>query len=277
MNRIIAIPDIHGEFGLLKTLVEESICFDPLTDTLVFLGDYQDRGDGNKEVIEYLTALRSKYGERIILLKGNHEQMAFDYLTGKSTWSLWGGNGGDATFASYDRNLKLCKEVLIPFIESLKLYHETDTHVFTHGGITGNREPKSCTEDTLLWTRNVRLYTGKKILVVGHTIVDDVTVLPNSVIMVDTGAYRSGKLSAIDINTNQVYQAVKKQVVQYSVQRDAKPVIESVADFSENKELESDEEEELEEDRYTGTYLDKEFEAIMRAYNKGGNDDRELR
>lgn len=66
-----AIGDIHGNFVALKNLVE---CISPTKkDTVIFLGDYVDRGASTKEVIEYVIKLREK--TNVISLRGNHEVM----------------------------------------------------------------------------------------------------------------------------------------------------------------------------------------------------------
>jgi serine/threonine protein phosphatase 1 len=218
-KQIIAIGDVHGKIELLRHLIFKSIKFDPSKHILVFLGDYIDRGKNSKEVVKFLIDLRKQYPESVILLKGNHEEIAFEFLTRKEKWELWGMVGGDETVASFDRNLTACKDMLIPFIESLPVYYETATHIFVHGGIEGNKTPKQCREHSLLWNRNVETYKGSKILVVGHTIVKDVVRLSNRVIMCDTGAFSSGILSAINVETGDVYQAESKTKITYKARR----------------------------------------------------------
>ena len=69
MSKIIAIGDIHGElYKLLNLFARLSI---GTNDTLVFLGDYIDRGKKSKDVINFLIKLSKDYN--CIFLKGNHE------------------------------------------------------------------------------------------------------------------------------------------------------------------------------------------------------------
>lgn len=70
-GRIIAVGDIHGCSLALAALIQ-AIGSTPL-DTLVFLGDYIDRGPDSRGVIEQIMAL----GKQCIVvpLMGNHEEM----------------------------------------------------------------------------------------------------------------------------------------------------------------------------------------------------------
>ena len=58
MNRLIAIGDIHGCFKSLKILIEDVLNLQP-EDKLVLLGDYIDRGNDSKEVVDYIIELQN--------------------------------------------------------------------------------------------------------------------------------------------------------------------------------------------------------------------------
>jgi serine/threonine protein phosphatase 1 len=208
-NRIIGIGDLHGCFDLLKKLVEEVIRFNPDNDQLVFLGDFLDRNEKVKEVVVYLSELKHRYPKQIVLLMGNHEQLCYQILTDMHIpfdIAMWKEQGGQATldsFGSYDS----CKNILIPFIEQLKLHHETPTHIFVHAGIPYGKTLETATPHELLWDRN-NSYRGDKTLIVGHCIHKAVTKYHNNIVAVDTGAFLRGKLSAYDILNDKIYQAV---------------------------------------------------------------------
>jgi len=212
-TRIIAIGDLHGCFDLLKKLVEEVIHFDPYTDQLVFLGDFLDRNEKVKEVVAYLSELKHQYPEQIVLLMGNHEDICYAYLTQKENDSfysrfygnLWMENGGQSTIKSFG-GLKPARKILIPFIESLDVYFETDSHIFVHGGIPRGKDLKTATKQELLWNRSLS-YEGRKTLIIGHTPQAEVTKIGN-VICIDTGAYSTGVLSGFDVLNNRIYQTV---------------------------------------------------------------------
>lgn len=77
-ERIIAIGDIHGCAKALKTLVD---AIQPTEqDTLVFLGDYIDRGPESRGVIEQVMALGNHC--TVVPLLGNHEEMLLGALAG---------------------------------------------------------------------------------------------------------------------------------------------------------------------------------------------------
>lgn len=69
MKRLFAIGDIHGCFDSLKELVESNIQLDK-NEKLILLGDYIDRGNKSKEVVDYIIDLLEK-GYDVIPLIGN--------------------------------------------------------------------------------------------------------------------------------------------------------------------------------------------------------------
>lgn len=220
-KRLIALSDVHGEFGLLKELIVNQVKFDPGTDMLLMLGDYIDRSPGSKQVVEYVSHLKEHYPDNVILLEGSHEELAFYALTGTKPFPylddpmrLWLLNGGKATLDSYGGLSKTRKE-LVPFIESLQLYHETDTHIFAHGGIPEGENLKTATAHELLWDRDLS-YRGKKTLVVGHTPHQEVTVFED-IVCIDTGAFMSGRLSAYDCLSGTVYEAIENRESELSL------------------------------------------------------------
>lgn len=222
MKRVIGIGDIHGGYDLLKDLVERQIKFNPRRDNLVFLGDYIDRGARVRDVVCYLSKLKTQHPDNVVLLMGNHEDNAYNTLTFRQTPRNWGDpmaewlrGEGQATINSYG-GLENCKRELLPFIEQLDLYHETDTHIFVHGGIPLGKTLKESTPFELMWNRDL-CYQGDKTLVVGHCIHESV-VVGNGVVCCDTGAFFTGKLSGYDVLNHRVYQSIGRpwyQEVQY--------------------------------------------------------------
>ncbi|MDO9514947.1 MAG: metallophosphoesterase, partial [Syntrophales bacterium] len=73
MGKIFAIGDIHGCLSKLEALVPQ-INIDSRDDTLVFIGDYIDRGPNSRGVVDFVLDLKEKI-YTVICLKGNHEQM----------------------------------------------------------------------------------------------------------------------------------------------------------------------------------------------------------
>jgi len=210
VSRLIGIGDIHGCYELLLDLVERSVMFDPDEDRLVFLGDYLDRGANSKEVVDYVSGLKKHYPGQIVLLKGNHEDLALramlcigDEEACTHARMLWYLNGGEATVNSF-RGIEKARQTLIPFIGSLELYHETEEHIFVHAGIPYGKSPETASSDEILWDRSYS-YNGRKTLIVGHSPKSKIERLKN-IISLDTGAYMTGKLSGYDVLNKKAYQ-----------------------------------------------------------------------
>jgi serine/threonine protein phosphatase 1 len=71
-GRTFAIGDIHGDLKHLLILLSRLPPLDA-EDTLVFLGDYVDRGPDSAKVVEHVRALPSKTPAKVVCLRGNHE------------------------------------------------------------------------------------------------------------------------------------------------------------------------------------------------------------
>ena len=194
------IGDIHGRLDLLimviSRLKKNGIVLGK--DTLVFLGDYCDRGKQSKQVVQYLTNLKNKFGDKIVLLKGNHEELAENYV--KCSYKdrfrnrvLWFGNGGNETVKSFKEDG--IDNILMPFINKLQLYYETKDFICVHGGIPNRRNVKNVSAHELMWHRDNYKYDGK-LQIVGHSIVEQAIQI-NNTLFVDTGAFATDKLSAV--------------------------------------------------------------------------------
>src|ERR1700680_1442382 len=96
-GRIIAISGINGCSAALATL-GQAIDPTPL-DTLVFLGDYIDRGPYSRGVLEQVIALAER--NTVVRLMGNHEEMLLAALEGASELRYWLKFGGTEALSSY--------------------------------------------------------------------------------------------------------------------------------------------------------------------------------
>jgi len=201
MERIYAVGDIHGCYDKLLVLMGK-IDIDFESDTLVFLGDYIDRGPQSYEVVAYLADLKQRYANTFFL-KGNHEEMLEKYLSGEDriTYLV---NGGQQTLESYMNRPRPEGEPAIPsthleFFKSLRIYYETQNYIFVHAGLK-NKVPleKQKTED-LLWIRRRFIeskYDYGKMVVFGHTPLHEPLLLPNK-IGIDTGAVYGNRLTCV--------------------------------------------------------------------------------
>lgn len=178
LNSVYVIGDIHGQLRELKLILNRILPLrrsDGGRDTLIMLGDYIDRRPESHLVIDLLIELKKTIGNNLILLRGNHEQMLLDALKPSNNsdyYLFWMHNGGDHTLKGYlERAESDCKNPyeitrarlpdFIPqehrqFLESLRLYYETDTHMFVHAGCDPMRPLISQrNEEWLLWDREL--------------------------------------------------------------------------------------------------------------------------
>jgi len=209
VERIFAIGDIHGCYDPLVRLLGR-IPIDWSRDRLVFMGDYIDRGPQSFEVIEHLIELQKRHPETVFL-KGNHEQMLADYLSGKDRMTYL-YNGGQQTLDSYLRNSSALGRYPIPeahlrFFESLQLMFETENYIFVHAGLRKGLPLENQRPEDLLWIRenfvDTRHSFGKRV-VFGHTPFDEPRVEPNK-IGIDTGAVYGNKLTCVQLPEEEFY------------------------------------------------------------------------
>ena len=203
MGKIFAVGDIHGSFDQLQELMAK-IPIDFARDTLVFIGDYIDRGPASVEVVDYLIDLKRRIPE-IIFLKGNHEDMLEKYLDGtdRFTYLL---NGGQNTLDSYlSRDLQSELYPIPPdhmaFFKSLRLYYETEAYIFVHAGLRPKVPLASQETEDLLWIRDKFIYSKYnfgKTVVFGHTPLEKPLVESNK-IGIDTGAVYGNALTCVQL------------------------------------------------------------------------------
>lgn len=189
--RLLAIGDIHGAIGALLRLLQR-LRPGP-DDTLIFLGDYIDRGEDSRSVLDYLMKLEQSY--RCIFLRGNHEDMLLAaYEGGEAEWALWLSNGGITTLRDFD--LTLPPPRYIQWLRRLSLFHETETHYFVHAGLRPGGPPSASTDMERLWIREPFLssdYDWGKRIVFGHTVHFGSPLVQPNKIGIDTGACLRGR------------------------------------------------------------------------------------
>jgi serine/threonine protein phosphatase 1 len=234
--RAYAVGDIHGRLDLLDRLLDQirdDSAARPARKTfLIFLGDLIDRGPDSKGVIDRLAA-KPLPGARAIHLMGNHEEAMLSVLEGKKgiIWN-WLKFGGAECVQSYgldpERLSQLSEDeavmrvrMAVPAEHRRFLAGFADTfsfgdYLFVHAGIRPGLPLEQQQPKDLRWIREPFLNDPGdhgRIVVHGHTIVDSIEEY-GSRIGIDTGAYRSGVLSAIAIEDDQRwYLSTAKEMV----------------------------------------------------------------
>ena len=216
-----AIGDIHGRDDLLSRLhsvIEEDLAETAQTHeaTVIYLGDYVDRGGDSKAVIDRLLD-RPLEGVQSVFLKGNHEDAMLRFLAGDKGAERWLTIGGGATARSYgvtlqpaesdSTDLSLVRKHLgeaVPerhktFLRELKLLHEVGDYLFVHAGIKPGLPLEEQSPQDLLWIRSKFLKSRRnhgRIVVHGHSAAGK-TVVRRNRICVDTAAYATDRLSSV--------------------------------------------------------------------------------
>ncbi len=216
---VYAISDIHGEDNKFRELLK--LLRLKKTDILYLLGDYIDRGNQSKEVLDTIfLLLENKFDVRCI--RGNHEQMLLDVLNGNdvSDEVAWLKNGGSTTLDSFSTS----EVIRIPqkytdFLNSLPYYLEYKNYLLVHAGIDMTIEDPLTETHSLLWLRDwKRVYDRNWIkgrtIIHGHTPMKASFLLSqenisNDVICIDNGAFMRGMkemggLCAFNLDTKEI-------------------------------------------------------------------------
>ena len=214
MKKLFAVGDIHGRLDKLKQLMGK-IEARPESDTLIFLGDYIDRGPDSKGVVDYILELKKGF-RNLYCLMGNHEKMLLDYLQlRRHNRELYLLNGGIETLKSYglstDGPLSAADlpEKHLSFFRSLLYYYETEDYIFVHAGLRPGRSLAMQDIDDLIWIREDFFHTPcefEKTVVFGHTPFGH-PYTDSCRIGIDTGAVYSGVLTCLEL-PNKIFHQV---------------------------------------------------------------------
>lgn len=220
-RRFYAVGDIHGRRDLLDELlarIEDDAAARGPADTLViFLGDLIDRGPDSRGVVERLMAFRDGPVPSRFLM-GNHEEVFLKALKGDlRALRFLIRIGGRETILSYgfseEEYRALDFEALlarlhravpqdhVDFLAGFERWIEAGDYLFVHAGIRPGVALEEQTDADLRWIRDDFLQHREdfgRIVVHGHSIADEVDLRPNR-IGIDTGAYASGRLTAIGL------------------------------------------------------------------------------
>lgn len=218
-SRVYAIGDIHGSLAPLRSVQERILAHaeaHPIArKTLVYLGDYVDRGTDSRAVLELLTAAPLS-GFDHVFLKGNHEHELLRFL-GEGDNPSWLKYGGKETIYSYgakppdpptDRDALLKARVELAskispdhlrFLTALKPYYIDGDYLFVHAGVKPGVPVKEQSEADLLGIRDEFLNSSlafEKMIVHGHSASYQVEFRENR-IGIDTGAFAGGHLTCL--------------------------------------------------------------------------------
>src|SRR5579863_1390187 len=213
-GRLFAIGDIHGCIDELSTMMK---AIAPASgDTVVFVGDYVDRGPSASNVLDFMLELGNGEAE-YVFLKGNHEDMMLSYLglPGRYGESFL-MNGGAQTLCSYgmneesfDQAAEMIPQRHVDFLRELGTSYLRPPYLFVHAGILPTRQlEEQCVED-MLWIRQEFIFNPHQLsatVVFGHTPMRAVMVDLPYKLGIDTGLVYGGKLTCVEFNEGVLYQ-----------------------------------------------------------------------
>ena len=218
-RRVYAIGDVHGRFDLLSQALED-VRADAMASPVerafvVLLGDLIDRGPASREVIELIRT--HDWGALTpVFLLGNHEEaMLAAYDGDLDQLRSWVGFGGAETAESYGVPPVLllrddwhgywqAVRAAVPHehVEFLRGFYDQfalGDYLFVHAGVRPGVPIEKQHPHDLRWIRDEFLLCHDdhgKVVVHGHTVADAPELLANR-IGIDTGAYRTGRLTVL--------------------------------------------------------------------------------
>jgi serine/threonine protein phosphatase 1 len=221
----VAIGDVHGRADLLyeiDRLISERCPNWPV----VFLGDYVDRGEESRKVLELLMSIPADHEPPVTCLMGNHERMLLDFLDRpEETATRWLRNGGLQTLASFglapprredagadawgDLRSRLADamgEDMIAWLRTRPLTWHSGNVWAVHAAADPDSPMTEQTSSTLLWGHpefRRRPREDGQWVVHGHTVVEAPQMRAGRIAL-DTGAYATGRLSAAAISAQDV-------------------------------------------------------------------------
>ena len=224
-RRVYAIGDVHGCLGLLTDLLARIDADDAARGGLpdgrqaeiIFLGDLVDRGPDSAGVIEAAIRLQRERGD-VRFLAGNHEEVFLSAATGdEKATRFFIRIGGRETILSYDIALEeymaldtaalaerlpaLIPREHIDFVRGFEDRIVIGDYAFVHAGVRPGVRLEDQSPKDVRWIREEFLSAREpheKVVIYGHTIDDEVVEKGNR-IGIDTGAYQSGRLTAIGL------------------------------------------------------------------------------
>ncbi|MDQ0152650.1 serine/threonine protein phosphatase 1 [Moryella indoligenes] len=171
--RTVIISDIHGESAAFQELLEQ-IGFDRRENQLILLGDALDGGADACGTYFKIRALKEEMGERLVYIRGEHEQMFMDaeLLTRGQLANafLWQQNGGKETLAALKRRKVSAGKTAAWLRDNTRLWYEEQDFICVHGDIR-DEVVWNNSQETFLWGNegvHSNNYAGK-LAIVGHT------------------------------------------------------------------------------------------------------------
>lgn len=228
MGRTLVIGDIHGGLRALRQIFASAEITSK--DHLIFLGDYVDGWSESPQVLDFLIQLKRTH--KCTLIRGNHDELLYQWLKFQKPNDMWYKHGGEATVKAYKAVSEDQKLAHIHFLESLDNYYlDAHNRLFVHAGFTNQNGveyeyfPKMFYWERTLWETALaldpempkdHLYYPKRLnlydeIYIGHTPVTKIErtipIQMANVFNIDTGAAFKGPLTVFDVDSKQFWQS----------------------------------------------------------------------
>jgi len=241
----IAIGDVHGQRPQLEDLVDQIEPTLVAGDTVVFLGDYIDRGPDTRGCVDVILRFIEASCADIVCLRGNHEDWMLRARRDHQHHSWLLGMDAVETIASYSHDVASTLEIAqrqaglslyteqvslpydlfftclpeahLQFFDSLREFHQTSDAFCAHAGVdpaVGDLATQS--PRALVWGEGMFPigYGGETIVVYGHrnNAVIDAAGWPRPRVLgrtigIDTIAH--GVLTAVRLPDGHVFQSAR--------------------------------------------------------------------
>ena len=224
-RRVYAIGDVHGRLDLLTALAaaieRDDAARAPAQTSVILLGDLIDRGADSAGVVDFAREWQDRADVRV--LAGNHEEMFLKSFESTDILRHFLRHGGRETLLSYGVDPQAYDQATAEEVQAMMIAAVSEAerayianfedmivlgdYVFVHAGIDPAQSLEEQGTADLRWIREPFLSHEEPfgfVVVHGHTIVADPVVRANR-IGVDTGAYASGKLTALALEGSERY------------------------------------------------------------------------
>ena len=216
--RTIIIGDIHGCSGALRLLLAK-ILPDEKADRLILLGDLFDRGPDSWGVFQMVKELADKFGDRFVLLRGNHDDYLLTPKLSISMRLVWERVGRGTTVKSFKAHGEKMEDTAEWIGEHVVPFYRGEGFQCVHAGL--KVDPIEMNDYyTMIHDHGVAMenrYAGP-LTIVGHIALEKVTWFPGleqpikqipegtrqelpqrGVICIDTGCGKGGRLTGMVI------------------------------------------------------------------------------
>ena len=216
-ERVYAVGDIHGRLDLFERMIDlieaDDAASEPARTTVILLGDLVDRGPDSAAVVARARAWQQVRPVRI--LAGNHEEMFLKSFEDTDVLKHFLRFGGKETVLSYGIDpeayrtadvdeVQAMMHAAVPeeerrYIAGFEDLIAIGDYLFVHAGIRPRTSLEEQQVKDLRWIREPFLSHPEPfgaVVVHGHTITDGPVDRGNR-IGIDTGAYVSGRLTAL--------------------------------------------------------------------------------